>query len=257
MRLWSYLPLPVKAVIAAGASALAWVIAIQVATAKPGHSWSLGPIEGGARVWLTVGAVLTVVAVGIPLVDQYVADRTALAETTKRIFAINSVITPCAKLLAQLTDKNLSDREKETRRGELKAYILAGLKELLKDSGDIQSSYLVIVEGATRALEIDGQYGRGASTTIGSTLGKGAVDYLMKVLDKGDPWVCPNTRRDMPVGWGQDPGDSRSLIVVPVTTPSRVYGLLMVDSPVVKGLRESDTPVVTLFSQLLATAMNA
>lgn len=251
MRSRRGVPLLAKTAVAVVSSALAWVIAIEAATEVKSQIWTFGPLHAGSKLWLLIaGAVLTVIAVGIPLVDQYITNVAAVDAATKYKFAIIGVMSPYASLLVGLNNTKPEDPDRESQRGEAKVQILAGLTKLLEGSGRTRSFYLETTAGPPRSLVERGQFLASMADSTLPVLNQDSVDHLLKLLDEGKSWIssdCQNSSENI----------GSFFIGAPVATPDKVYGLLIVDSSKPGDLKSTDISLVTAFGKLLAAVLSA
>ncbi len=215
----------------------------------------------GFAVYLALGAVSTVIAVGLPMwatsrtaaVAQDAVDAAADARA-EMLVTVRNVLTPIAHQLGRIGDARHAPALRELR-GAAMTMVLAGTKELIGYS-DVRAAYFRLRPGTPHRLVLEAYQGRSSPGTLELVEGDPLADYGMAVLASDEVAYFPDLRSDAPPGWGPDGHGYRSLIVAAVATERDYFGVLTVDSLTPYALREQDQETVRLMAKLLATALN-
>ena len=233
-------------------------------------SFALGALlalaEGSTAFWalLLLAALFTAGAVGVPMYAEraarvLAADAQLAAEEAKQQMrlVVGRVLTPLAYLLGEITDAKPRSLTLERLQGQALQVVLAAATELV-DAAGARACYFRLVESGRgqRRLELAGYYGRAQPATwvmaAGTPLGDGALD----ILDQKQPCFYPDLTQRAPSGWIDDEHNHRSLIVVPICTEQKTFGLLTVDALQRGALSEQDAEVVQLLGELLSACFN-
>ncbi|HVL83313.1 MAG TPA: GAF domain-containing protein [Pseudonocardia sp.] len=241
--------------VAVTAATAAWLIGVVVNDLS---GWSFGLTAAG-------GAVLTALAVGLPLLSAHrAAVRAATAEqiaedaAARMQLVLDDALEPLAYLLGRVTDRAPGHRDRELGelQGQAKAVVLAAAAEVLA-ADRLRSCYFALDEGPPRQLVPAGFHGRaqapGTTFVAGTPLG----DYALGLLRRREDLFCPDVHAAPPPGWTPGGHAYRTFLAVPVATEAREFGILTIDGLGVGDLTDADVPAVRVFARLLAVALNA
>ncbi|MGH3737459.1 MAG: GAF domain-containing protein [Micromonosporaceae bacterium] len=238
-------------------------IAVTCAVAAFAIGTALSLISG-VLFWalLVVAAVLTAGAVGFPMYAERAAstlatDAQAAAESAKQQMrlVVGRVLTPLAYLLGEITDARPRSNSLERLQGQALQVVLAAATELV-DAEDARACFFRLNEGRQRRLELAGYYGRAQPATWVLTSGTPLGDGALELLDNDVAAFYPDLTDAAPAGWADDEHRHRALVVVPISTEQREFGLLTVDTLQPGGLAEQDAEVVQLLGELLSAGFN-
>lgn len=231
-------------------------------------AFALGSLLSLIRGWvywplLLVAALLTAGAVGIPMYAERVAkiraaDAQLAAESAKQQMrlVVGRVLTPLAYLLGEITDAKPRSSTLERLQGQALQVVLAAATELV-DALDARACFFRLAEGPRqRRLELAGYYGRAQPATWILTAGTPLGDGALEILDADSSAFYPDLMAEAPAGWVDDEHRHRGLVVVPISTEQRRFGLLTVDTLQSGGLIEQDFEVVQLLGELLSAGFN-
>lgn len=242
---WRWL---LPATVAAGTAA--WV-----AGATSGHA------HGNARLTLiAAGAVLTALAVGLPLWQQRragIARTDALlaaqgARTAMRI-ALEDALDPFVHLLTRLTHARAAD--KPQLRGEAIQLAVTTIAAL-SDAHRVRVCYFVYDEGPPRMLRPERFAGRAGAPMVRFVEGTTGGDAALRVLARRTWLVVNDTAASPPRFWWDVQPVYRTLLAGPVATAETVYGLLTLDALRPGELTNVDLALVRLLADLLAAALS-
>ncbi|MQA27249.1 MAG: GAF domain-containing protein [Micromonosporaceae bacterium] len=239
-------------------------VAISCAVAAFALGSVLTLVQGSPLFWslLTVAAVLTAGAVGVPMYAEHLAsiravDAELAAESAKQQMrlVVGRVLTPLAYLLGEITDAKPRSNVLERLQGQALQVVLAAATELV-DAEAARACFFRLVEGRQRRLELAGYYGRAQPATWilaeSTPLGDGAL----LILESGATAFFPDLTVEAPPGWVDDEHRHRALVVVPISTEQREFGLLTVDTLESGTLTEQDAEVAQLLGELLSAGFN-
>jgi hypothetical protein len=233
-------------------------------------AWVVGAVLGGMggrplALTISVGAVLTALAVGLPLYAQRVATRRAvnaerLAEdaAVAMQLVLGDALEPLAHLLGRITDRRhvLRGRDTAELQGQAKALVLAAAAGVL-GTERLRAAYFVLGSESPRRLTPASFHGRAEAPHTVFLEGTALGDYALGMVDRREDLFVPDVLADPPPGWSPDGREYRTFIAVPVATEARSFGLLTVDALEVGDLSEQDVAAVRVLARLLAVALNA
>lgn len=236
-------------------------------------AWLCAPLarnaEGGLQtVWLAAGAVLTAIAVGLPLLEQYKARRqrdqlAAQAVRTEQqvLVAVQDTLDPFVNLLARITTARDSEQREPLRAAAVVGLLEAGAQligPLLTGPDRVRVSFYELDPGPPRALRPSPfSVGRAIPPTRvfieGSVLG----DDMLDLVERGRHRFVADVDTTPPRGWDGTSHDYRTFISASVGTEAARYGMLTVDAQTPGDLGRSDVPFVRFLAGLLAAALGA
>jgi GAF domain-containing protein len=241
-------------------------VAVTAATA----AWVLGAVASDLSGWsftitAVAGAVLTALAVGIPLRAEHqarvragTAEQIAEEAAARIQLVLNDALEPLAYLIGRITDRRrrLMGREAMELQGQAKAVVLAAAAEVL-GADRLRACFFEYVDERPARLVPSGFQGRAEQprTTFveGTELGDFALDMLARRADL----FCADVRAASPPGWEPGGHAYRTFIAVPVATEARQFGILTVDGLEVGDLDEDDVAAVRVLARLLAVALGS
>ncbi|MGH3646331.1 MAG: GAF domain-containing protein [Micromonosporaceae bacterium] len=212
---------------------------------------------------LPLAAALTAGAAGFPMYAEHIAkiraaDAQFAAESAKQQMrlVVGRVLTPLAYLLGEITDAKPRSSTLERLQGQALQVVLAAATELV-DARDARACFFRLAETPRlRRLELAGYYGRAQPATWILTAGTPLGDGALEILDADTAAFYPDLNAEAPAGWVDDEHRHRALVVVPISTEQRQFGLLTVDTLESGGLTEQDAEVVQLLGELLSAGFN-
>jgi hypothetical protein len=227
---------------------------------------SLLSLFKGPLIWsllgIAVAAVLTAGAVGIPMYAERLAsiravDAESAAEDAKEQMrlVVGRVLTPLAYLLGEITDAKPRSLTLERLQGQALQVVLAAATELV-DAENARACFFRLSEGKQRRLELAGYYGRAQPATWILAEGTPLGDSALEIMDGDATSFFPDLTDLAPDGWTDDEHRHRALVVVPIATEQRRFGLLTLDTLESGKLTEQDAEVVQLLGELLSAGFN-
>ncbi|MDN5857031.1 MAG: GAF domain-containing protein, partial [Pseudonocardia sp.] len=233
-------------------------------------AWVLSAVVNNLSGWsyaLTAiaGAVLTTVAVGLPLYGERRARsraRTAeqiAEEAAARIqLVVDDALEPLAYLLGRITDqpRRIRGRELQELQGQAKVVVLAATAEVL-GADRLRSCFFALTADRPARLVPDGFHGRADPPAATFVAGSGRGDFALGLLARREDLFCADVTADPPPGWQPSGHTYRTFIAVPVATEARAFGILTIDGVQVGDLGPDDIAPVRIFARLLAIALNA
>jgi GAF domain-containing protein len=241
-------------------------VAVTAATA----AWVLGAVANNLSGWsftltAVAGAVLTAVAVGLPLRAEHnarVRARTAeqIAEdASARIqLVLNDALEPLAYLIGQITDRRSWTRGRELveLQGQAKAVVLSAAAEVL-GADRLRACFFAFVDERPARLVPAGFQGRAEQPRTMFVAGTELGDFALGMLARREDLFCADVRAAPLPGWEPGGHAYRTFIAVPVATEARQFGVLTVDGLEVGDLDEADVAAVRVLGRLLAVALGA
>jgi GAF domain-containing protein len=218
----------------------------------------------GWPFWLLFAgaAAFTAVSVGLPMYAERAAsvratDARQIAEraTQQMRIVVGRVLTPLAYLLGEISDARPRGGDLDQLQGQARQIVLAAACELVAPEG-ARACYFRAVGGRSRRLELVGYYGRAEPGTVEFVAGTPLGDAAFHLIDTDTDGFYPDLTVQAPPGWVTDDHKHRSLIVVPVVTARRQFGLLTVDTEECGALHDQDRELVRLLGELLAAGLN-
>ena len=253
-----------------GSSELVRAVARPAAVTAATVAWVLGVVANDLAGWpftltAAAGAVLTAVAVGLPLRAEHnarVRARTAeqIAEdASARIqLVLNDALEPLTYLIGRITDRPRWSfgRDAMELQGQAKAVVLSAAAEVL-GADRLRSCYFARVDGEPVRLEPSGFHGRAEQPRTTFVEGTELGDFALGMLARREDLFCADTLAVSPPGWAPGGHTYRTFIAVPVATEGREFGILTVDGLEVGDLTEADVAAVRVLARLLAVALGA
>lgn len=248
-------------------------VAITGAVVAAVSAWLCAPFaqgaQGGAQVaWLAAGAVLTAVAVGLPLLEQYKARRqrdqlAAQAVRTEQqvLVAVQDTLDPFVNLLARITTARSSKEREPLRAAAIVGLLEAGAQligPLLTGPNRVRVSFYELDPGPPRTLRPSPfSVGRAMPPTQVFTEGTVLGDDVLDLVERGGHRYVADVYATPPRGWSDTERDYRTFISSSVGTEATRYGMLTVDAENAGDLGSSDVPFVRFLAGLLAAALGA
>jgi GAF domain-containing protein len=246
--------------------AMARPVAVTAATA----AWVLGAVANNLSGWsftltAAAGAVLTALAVGIPLraernarVRARTAEQIAEDESARIQLVLNDALEPLTYLIGRITDRPRWSfgREAVELQGQAKAVVLSAAAEVL-GADRLRSCFFARIDGQPVRLLPSGFHGRAEEPRTMFVEGTELGDFALGLLARREDLFCADTEAGSPPGWEPGPHKYRTFIAVPVATEARQFGILTVDGLEVGDLTEADVAAVRVLARLLAVALGA
>lgn len=245
-------------------AAVAYYAQVRIDDLRPGARLRWGPVDAPAhQTWLWIGLLATVLAVGLPLLEGARAARAgavaraeAVNAEARRQEVVDSVLSPFANLLGQLSDiRGAATGERARLHAEAKTVLLAGLTDLLGGAASVRATFFELEEGAPRRLVSRGFYGRPDEPRRSFTAGEEAGDAALGALDHEEARYWRQDRDLLPPGWTRQ-RSYRTFIAVPVATKAHLLGMLTVDATTSDAFTDGDVTTAVLLARLLAAALN-
>lgn len=241
-------------------------VAVTAATA----AWVLGTVVNDLSGWsfgltTATGAVLTALAVGLPLVaERRARSRAATAEevaedaAARMQLVLDDALEPLAYLIGRITDRPRRTRGPELLelQGQAKVVVLAAAAEVL-GAYRLRACYFSLSEGPPTRLFPAGFHGRAEAPRTTFVAGTPLGDYVLALIERREDLFCPDTGADPPPGWQPGGHEYRTFIAVPVATEARTFGMITIDGLRVGDLTDADVAPARVFARLLAIALNA
>ncbi|MDN5934310.1 MAG: GAF domain-containing protein [Pseudonocardia sp.] len=251
-------------------SARAGRLAPPVAVAAATAAWVLGAVVNDLSGWpfaltASAGAVLTGVAVGLPLYGQRrarsrarSAERIAEEAAARIQLVLDDALEPLAYLLGRISDqpRRVRGRELQELQGQAKVVVLAAAAEVL-GADRLRSCFFALTADRPPRLVPDGFHGRAEAPAATFVAGTGRGDFALGLLARREDLFCADVTADPPPGWRPGGHTYRTFIAVPVATEARAFGILTIDGVQVGDLGQDDVAAVRIFARLLAIALNA
>lgn len=239
-----------------------WLVPVTVAAAT--LAWVLGSVSGRAHGELRIGliaagAVLTAVAVGLPLRQRHHAanargdamHRIQAARAAMRI-ALQDALDPFVHLMTRLPEAKPADRDR--LRGEA-IQLAVTTTAALAGAERVRVCFFILDTGPPETLRLERFAGRAGAPTVVFTEGTTAGDAALRVVHRGSWIYVEDTARQRPrFTWDLEPV-FRTLLAGPVATPDSAYGLLTLDALRPGELAQVDLALVQLLAGLLAAAL--
>lgn len=207
------------------------------------------------------GALLTLVSVGIPAVEQVRRQRQLLsAEEAARVArarlqtAFNDTLAPVAQQIAKVATATSGER-REAMKAQSVSKVLHGAVNLV-DADRSRACWFELVAGPPRSLQPRDHAGRAIAPTTVLCEGTPQGDSAFAALDHGEGRYVPDVETSPPAGWDASLSRAyRTFIAVPVTAGSRCFGMLTLDSLQPADLTGDEVPLLRLLADLLADAL--
>lgn len=241
-------------------------VAVVAATA----AWVISAVVNDLSGWsfaltATAGAVLTALAVGLPLrAERRAAARAVTAEqiaedaAAQMQLVLQDALEPLAYLIGRITDRPRWSRGRELLelQGQAKAVVLAAAAEVL-GADRLRACYFALTDDRPARLVPAGFHGRAEAPRSTFVAGTPLGDYAMQLLARGEDLFCPDTHNSPLPGWQPGGHEYRTFIAAPVATEEKAFGIITIDGLQVGDLTEADVAAVRVFARLLAIALNA
>jgi GAF domain-containing protein len=233
-------------------------------------AWVVSALVNGLTGWLLAaslvgGAVLTVLAVGLPMVaERRASARAATAEEIAEVAAarmqlvLDDALEPLVYLIGRITDLTRRARARDVReqqelQGQAKVVVLAAAAEVL-GADRLRSCFFALT--LDRRLVPAGFHGRAEQPRSVFASGTVLGDYALGLLDRREDLFCPDVSAGTPPGWQPGGHAYRTFLAVPVATESRAFGIMTIDGLRVGDLTPEDVAAARVFARLLAVALN-
>jgi GAF domain len=231
-------------------------------------AWVISALVNNLTGWLLTaslagGALLTVLAVGLPMVaERRASARAATAEQIAEVAAarmqlvLDDALEPLAYLIGRITDLNRRGRVRELQelQGQAKVVVLAAAAEVL-GADRLRSCFFALTP--ERRLVPAGFHGRAEQPRSVFRPGTELGDFALELLARREDLFCPDIGNGTPPGWQPGGHAYRTFLAVPVATESRAFGILTIDGLKVGDLTLDDVAPARVFARLLAVALNA
>lgn len=240
-----------------------WLRSFVVAVAAATGAWiagaSAGHTHGDARpTWIVVGAVLTALAVGMPLWAQRRATlartdaiHAALRAKTAMKVTLGDALDPLTQLILVLNDARSVDKPRI--RGEAISLVVATAAQLA-DADRVRVCFLAYDAEPPASLRLErfaGRAGQPPSDLVeGTRVGNAALRAL---LSRSVTYVDDTAVRR---GWWDTADGYGTFLALPVGTSARPFGMLTLDTLQSHGLADVDLALMTLLADLLAVALS-
>ncbi|GAA5110485.1 GAF domain-containing protein [Pseudonocardia adelaidensis] len=241
--------------VAVGAATVAWVLG---AVVNDLHGWPF-------TLTAAVGAVLTALAVGIPLRAEHnarvragTAEQIAEDASARIQLVLNDALEPLTYLIGRITDRRRWSfgREAAELQGQAMAVVLSAAAEVL-GANRLRSCFFARVDEKPVRLVPSAFHGRAEEPRTTFVEGTELGDFALGLLARREDLFCADTETAFPPGWDPGPHKYRTFIAVPVATEARQFGILTVDGLEVGDLTEDDVAAVRVLARLLAVALGA
>ena len=240
--------------------------AVTAATA----AWVLGAVVNDLSGWpfaltAAAGAVLTALAVGIPLRAEHnarvragTAEQIAEEAAARIQLVLNDALEPLAYLIGRITDRRrrLTGREAVELQGQAKAVVLSAAAEVL-GADRLRACFFEFIGERPARLVPSGFQGRAEQPRTTFVEGTELGDFALGMLARREDLFCADVRAASPPGWEPGGHAYRTFIAVPVATEARQFGILTVDGLEVGDLTDVDVAAVRVFGRLLAVALGS
>lgn len=230
-------------------------------------AFTFGSFASRAHGWwfwvsVIVAALFTAISVGLPMFAERAAsgratDARQVAEraTLHIRLVVGRVLTPLAYLLGEITDARPRSAELDRLQGQALQVVLSAATELVGGDG-VRACFFRLIGGRSRRLELAGYYGRAEPGTLEFLAGSPLADEALRLINDDADAFYPDLTHRAPPGWVSRTHRHRCLVVIPVRTNDREFGILTVDAETPEQLREQDVELVRLLSELLAAGLN-
>src|SRR6266852_5135536 len=217
---------------------------------------------GADRRWWTLGAVAaSVTAAGVPAYEQIRKERMRARAQQAAVDAaiamrvtLNDALDPIVRQLGRVATAT-SKHEREALQEATIPMVLDSAAHLA-GSGRVRACLFRFAPGTPRVL-VPAQYsGRVDDPLEPITEGTAQGDLVFGMIRHNHHLFCPDLETSAPAGWRiTAPQTYKSFAAVPVAAGQNAFGMLMVDSLDVDGIRRSDVPLIRLLGGLLAVAL--
>lgn len=238
-----------------GSGALAYWLQIGVAdatgTQKQIETWS--------------GVVCAVLAVGVPLREQWLEARSrraaeGLASDAKRELrvAISDVLEPLTGLVAHINKQSGPVKQRNVGTG-VQAVVAAAAN--IAGAGRARACFFRMEAGSgqrPRQLIPANFSGRSGKPKSDFVKGTAEGDAAIGMCDRQERRYCYDVQTDPPPGWGGTTSGYRTFVAVPVVAGTQCFGMLTVDAMVPGDLaHEEERGLVDVLAHLLGAILSA
>ena len=213
------------------------------------------------RPWWTLGAVVaSVTAAGVPAYEQIRkeqlrarAHRAAVDAAVAMQVTMNDALDPIVRQLGRVVTAAKHDR---APLAEAAIPMALDSAAYLAGTGRVRACLFRFAPG-TPAMLVPTQYsGRVDDPLEEITEGTTEGDLVFGMIRHNQHLFCPDLATSAPQGWRiTAPQTYRSFAAVPVAAGQSAFGMLMVDSLDVDGIRRTDVPLIRLLGGLVAVAL--
>jgi hypothetical protein len=227
-------------------------------------TWSGTQAHPGAQgwAWWTLGAVAaSVTAAGVPAYEQIRKERMrATAQQAARAAAVemrvtmNDALDPIARQLGRVVTAT-GRREREAARQAVIPLVLDSAAHLA-GTGRVRACLWQFEPGTPRVLAPAQYSGRVDDPLEAITEGTVTGDLVFGMIRHNQHLFCSDLDGHPLPGWPTSaPQTYRSFAAVPVAAGRNAFGMLMVDTLNMGGIRRTDVPLIRLLGGLLAVAL--
>jgi hypothetical protein len=240
-----------------------WLIPVTVAAAT--FAWVVGVFAGRAHgtervVLIGAGAILTAIAVGVPLWQQHRAtqaraDAVAAAEAARAAMrvALEDALDPFVHLVARLAVAKGPDKAR--LRGEA-IQLAVTTVAALAGAERVRVCFFLLDEGPPRRLHAERFGGRAGAPTAAFVEDTAAGAAALRMIRRGSWTYVADLATEPRRFWWDAERAYRTFLAGPVATPDKVFGLLTLDALAPGDLARVDLTLVRLLADLLATALS-
>jgi hypothetical protein len=239
---------------------LTTAISLAAVALATGLGMQAGSTTSG-RGWWTLGAVLaSVAAAGVPAYEQIRkerlrarAQRAAVDAAVAMRVTMNDALDPIVRQLGRLVTAAKPDR---APLAEAAIPMVLDSAAHLAGTGRVRACLFRFAPG-TPVMLVPAQYsGRVDDPLEPITEGTTEGDLVFGMIRHNQHLFCPDLDTSAPPGWRiTAPQTYKSFAAVPVAAGQNAFGMLMVDSLDVDGVRRADVPLIRLLGGLLAVAL--
>jgi hypothetical protein len=213
------------------------------------------------RGWWTLGAVLaSVTAAGVPAYEQIRkerlrarAQRAAVDAAVAMQVTMNDALDPIARQLGRVATAATDDR---APLAEATVPMVLDSAAHLVGTGRVRACLYRFAPGTPMTLVPTQYSGRVDDPLELITEGTTEGDLVFGMIRHNQHLFSPDLDTSAPQGWRiTAPQTYKSFAAVPVAAGQNAFGMLMVDSLDVDGIRRTDVPLIRLLGGLLAVAL--
>ena len=214
------------------------------------------------RQWWVLGAVAaSVIAAGVPAYEQIRKERlraraqqAAVDAAVATRVTMNDALDPIVRQLGRVVTAP-GRREREALQEAATAMVVDSAAQLA-GSGRVRACLFRFAPGTPRML-VPAQYsGRVDDPLEPITEGTVEGDLVFGMIRHNQHLLCEDATVSLPPGWSVAPPQTyQSFAAVPVAAGQNAFGMLMVDSLDVDGVRRQDVPLIRLLGGMLAVAL--
>ena len=213
------------------------------------------------RGWWALGAVLaSVTAAGVPAYEQIRkerlrarAHRAAIDAAVAMRVTMNDALDPIVRQLGRVVT---AGRHERPALAEAAIPMVLDSAAHLAGTGRVRACLFRFAPGTPSVLVPSEYSGRVDDPLEPITEGTTEGDLVFGMIRHNQHLFCPDLGTSAPQGWRiAAPQTYKSFAVVPVAAGQNAFGMLMVDSLDVDGVRRADVPLIRLLGGLLAVAL--